>query len=45
MNEYEKKIAELEAENLELRKNYFCLLEIAKQKVKGLEGQIKSMNT
>jgi len=44
MTEEEKIIEELRAENLELRKNYFCLLEIAKEesnKISKLENKIK----
>lgn len=44
MSKEEKIIEELRAENLELRKNYFCLLEIAKEKIKklsNLENKIK----
>jgi|LakMenEpi03Aug12_release.lakeMendotaPanAssembly.Ray.scaffolds.fasta_scaffold1926936_1 hypothetical protein len=41
MSEYEKIIAELRAENLELRKNYFCLLEIANEEIKNLSSKLE----
>lgn len=45
MSENEKLIAELRAENLELRKNYFSLLKIAKDNIKDLQSKLEEKSS